>query len=236
MLRTSRAILNNRMEGFNSTADLPGFPAPGDVDGLKIWLKGGYPGTGDVWGCPLPASRVATLANTTWSGNGLAFDGSTSSSKVNYDDGLAFSGADPVSMGCVFTWASSTDAYNALIASDDVHGYGMTLLLKSDQTTACYFSGTGSFDFDGLGSTIPFSTRTFLMATFDGSTIKTYINGVLDVTHSATGDYALSTAGFGVGYSSNFGRYFDGNMEDILLYSGALSAIDVANLAGYLGF
>ena len=61
-----------------------------------------------------------------------------------------------------------------------------------------------------------------LAGTYDGSTMKIYINGILDVSQSLTGNVS-SFGAFNLGYNYNVSRFFDGEMEEVSVWKTALS-------------
>jgi Concanavalin A-like lectin/glucanases superfamily len=65
----------------------------------------------------------------------------------------------------------------------------------------------------------------YLVATNDGTTSKIYLNGVLDATSAKTCITSANTI-FNVGYYD--GGYFNGQLNTIKLYKGALTAAEIA--------
>lgn len=68
-------------------------------------------------------------------------------------------------------------------------------------------------------------------ATWDGSTIRLYINGVEENSTAFTGPIATNALPLGIGGQSNGARTFNGQMDDIRLYSSALSPAEIGELA-----
>jgi len=86
-------------------------------------------------------------------------------------------------------------------------------------------------------STIPLNEWTFVVATYDGSIAKIYINGVLDTNKNASGDVADWTADMYIGYNSsgrtyNYEKYtsFNGSIDDVRIYNRALSESEILEL------
>ncbi|MGB0403327.1 MAG: LamG-like jellyroll fold domain-containing protein [Salibacteraceae bacterium] len=61
-----------------------------------------------------------------------------------------------------------------------------------------------------------------LAGTYDGSTMKIYINGILDVSKSVSGNVSASGP-FQLGYNYNTSRFFDGEMENVTVWKTALT-------------
>ena len=76
---------------------------------------------------------------------------------------------------------------------------------------------------------VPLNQWTFLVGTYNGATIKLYIDGVLQDSKSATGAIQRSTTSLHIGTSPPFGTntYFEGLIDDVRLYSRALSPAEI---------
>jgi len=64
-------------------------------------------------------------------------------------------------------------------------------------------------------------------ATYDGSTMKIYINGVLDASKSQTGS-VNSNGAFNVGYLYNTSRNFNGKVDEVRVWKRALSQTEIS--------
>ncbi|WP_343643628.1 endo-beta-N-acetylglucosaminidase H [Chryseobacterium sp.] len=64
-------------------------------------------------------------------------------------------------------------------------------------------------------------------ATYDGSNMKIYINGVLDATKAQTGS-VNSTGAFTVGYLYNTSRNFNGKIDEVRVWKRALSQTEIS--------
>lgn len=64
-------------------------------------------------------------------------------------------------------------------------------------------------------------------ATYDGSNMKIYINGVLDATKAQTGS-VNSTGAFNVGYLYNTSRNFNGKVDEVRVWRRALSQTEIS--------
>ncbi|UZT96572.1 glycosyl hydrolase family 18 protein [Chryseobacterium fluminis] len=64
-------------------------------------------------------------------------------------------------------------------------------------------------------------------ATYDGSTMKIYINGVLDASKSQTGPVNSSGA-FNVGYSYSTSRNFNGKIDEVRIWKKALTQTEIS--------
>jgi len=188
-----------------------------------------------------------TDANITYStangkfGQGAGFNGS--SSKITIADAAALRFPADCS---VSVWVNVTSIATSALVS---------LLCKYD-TGGTY--GAGGWDFrlyndagaiilswypypaSAIASyTIPsFATGSWyhLVGTYDGANLKVYVNGVLGGTTANTTDFTANTKPLEIGHFGNLnpsgeiGRWLNGKMDEIALFSRALSSTEISNL------
>ncbi|HEU0274611.1 MAG TPA: LamG domain-containing protein [Candidatus Udaeobacter sp.] len=85
-------------------------------------------------------------------------------------------------------------------------------------TTADSLFGTGS---------LAANTWTHLAGTYDGTTLRFYVNGVQVSSRAQTGAISISTNALQIGGDSIYGQYFSGIIDDVRVYSRALSATEI---------
>ena len=66
---------------------------------------------------------------------------------------------------------------------------------------------------------LPANTWTHLAATYDGATLRFYVNGALVGSQAATGPISTSTNPLQIGGDSLFGQYFNGLIDEVRVYS-----------------
>jgi hypothetical protein len=82
----------------------------------------------------------------------------------------------------------------------------------------------GSADTTLLGaSPLPTNSWSFLTATYNGTNMILYVNGVQAASVAVSGKLATSTNPLQIGGDSTYGQYFQGLMSNIRIYSVALS-------------
>ncbi len=83
---------------------------------------------------------------------------------------------------------------------------------------------------------LPANVWTHLAATYDGATIRLYVNGTLSGSTTATGSLPASTGPFRIGGNAIWDEFFSGQLDDLRLYNRALSATEVqADMATPVG-
>ena len=66
---------------------------------------------------------------------------------------------------------------------------------------------------------LPVNTWTHLAVTYDGSTLRFYVNGVQTGILAQTGTMATSTNPLQIGGDSLFGQYFAGIIDEVRIYN-----------------
>ncbi|MDN3695317.1 T9SS type A sorting domain-containing protein [Chryseobacterium tructae] len=80
-----------------------------------------------------------------------------------------------------------------------------------------------------LASTTALNANTWyhVAATYDGASMKLYINGTLDASRAQTGSLS-SNGAFNVGYSYNTSRNFNGKIDEVRVWKRALSQTEIS--------
>ena len=80
-----------------------------------------------------------------------------------------------------------------------------------------------------LASTTALATNTWyhVAATYDGATIKIYLNGVLDASRSATGN-VVANGVFAIGRNYDNSRILNGSIDEVRAWTRALTAAEIS--------
>ena len=85
----------------------------------------------------------------------------------------------------------------------------------------------GSYQDVYASTGLPVNTWTHLAATWDGTTVRIYVNGV-QVASKAIGQTILTTNGsLRFGGNSVWGEYFNGKIDEVRVYKRALSQSEI---------
>ena len=73
-------------------------------------------------------------------------------------------------------------------------------------------------------SALPLNTWSHLAATYDGATLRLYVNGVQVASQAVTAPIGTSTGALTIGGDALYGQYFAGRIDEVRIYNTALSA------------
>jgi hypothetical protein len=121
------------------------------------------------------------------------------------------------------------DGYEISLAQAPPGASGRPFVRFNQLTRGNLFRLDGSqlYPFDG-------NTWFHLAATYDGTTIKLYVNGVLDSSKVATFTIGTNSQPLAIGSESDGQFMLQGSMDEARVYSRALSATEIAALAHLL--
>jgi len=181
----------------------------------------------DVTGLHPGSISGATRTTSGKYGAALTFDGSNDIINIPHVSDL-----NPSASLSVLAWVYPTRS-----ASD-----WQTIVLKeqSGEQTYCLAASTSTSGRPGgvvyLSSgkkyvygtaALAVNTWSHLALTYDGATICLYVNGVQVGSLAATGTVVTSTLPLRIGGNTTWGEYFGGRIDDVRLYSGALTATEI---------
>jgi len=99
--------------------------------------------------------------------------------------------------------------------------------LEADSTSGKPAIG-GTFASPLLGTgALTANTWVHLAGTYDGATLRLYLNGVQVNSRAETGPIATSTNPLHIGGDSIYGQYFQGRIDEVRIYNRALSAPEI---------
>jgi hypothetical protein len=74
---------------------------------------------------------------------------------------------------------------------------------------------------------LPLNTWTHLAGTYDGSTLRLYVNGSLVASKAVTGSLRTSTGPLRIGGNSLWGEFFRGRIDEAKIYKRALTTPEI---------
>ncbi len=133
-------------------------------------------------------------------------------------------------------WIKPTDATGApqyLIERGNGSRYNYRVWMNTDSFTPIFdlhASGCGSTLYQLTANTVLLQDQwNYLAATYDGNTMRLYVNGALSNSRT-TGNRSACTSS---GHSLSIGKDFVGNLDELTLYGSALDADDIVTAYDY---
>ena len=202
------------------------------TDGLVLYLDAGndisYPGSGTI------LRDLSGLGNNGTLQGGVGYVG-TNGESLSFDkvDDLITTpyifptGNLPKSFSVWFKINSTTDRGWIVAGGSDANGNAFGLFRNGGSSNTLYFHGNGAA-FDMIFN-VSQNTTDWYNATvsYDGTTIRGYINGQLDVEKTVALNTSSSTVDFGARKNRNAAEYFKGNISQVQIYNRALTPQEI---------
>jgi hydrogenase maturation factor HypE len=74
---------------------------------------------------------------------------------------------------------------------------------------------------------VPLNTWTHLALTYDGATMRMFVNGAQVSTKAVTGSAPVTAAALRIGGDSVWGEYFKGLIDEVRIYNRALNGGEI---------
>jgi uncharacterized repeat protein (TIGR01451 family) len=200
-------------------------PSPPGLVAAYAFNEGTGTSTADASG-GVNSGAIGTAAWTTQGkyGNALSFNGT--SAKVTIPDAASLRLTNGMTL-------------EAWVNPSIVDGKWRDVVYKGNDnyyleaTSCCQGSPVGGGIFSGSygenfgTSNLPLNTWTHLATTYDGTTLRLYVNGAQVASKAQTGSIATSTNPLQIGGDSIFGQYFSGRIDEVRVYSVALTQAQI---------
>jgi PKD repeat protein len=87
----------------------------------------------------------------------------------------------------------------------------------------------GTFGQNVYGNALPLNSWSHIAGTYDGATMKFYVNVVLVGSRAQTGSISTTTGQLSIGGDPSSGQYWQGRIDEVRIYNRALSQTEVHN-------
>ncbi len=168
---------------------------------------------------------VITGANWTAgvAGSALEFNGSSDFVIVPNASNL-----NPTNAITVMAWAKTLENKTAKVAEKgDWDGYGIFQDKWNGWKCGLRMASNISYSIN-WGDGIPMFDEWYLITmTYDGSTMKLYVNGQLNNQLAVSGNLKVNTRTFSIGADNGAQKFFNGSIDDVRLYGSALSLAEI---------
>jgi hypothetical protein len=173
--------------------------------------------------------RTGTISGAAWSPSGK-FGGALSFDGVN--DWVTVSDANSLDLttgmtleAWVFPTASGGGSWRNVIIKQRPNGEVYNLYSNADTNVPVVYAARSGSLTDARGTAaLPLNTWKHLATTYDGATLRLYVDGVQVGSRPMTGAMVTSTGVLRIGGNSVWGEFFQGRIDEIRIYNRALTA------------
>ncbi len=176
-------------------------------------------------------------------GNAGTISGAARTDLGKYGRALAFNGVDNTVLVNSSFSLNSTSAMTmqAWVKPSSIHATWAAILHREPDSFYLHVSspdgamrpagggviGAGEYYVSGP-STVPLNEWTHLATTYDGNTLRLYVNGAEVSSRPITGGIQGTTAPLRIGGNTYPGQFFDGLIDEVRIYRRALTASEIA--------
>jgi hypothetical protein len=204
--------------------------APAAVSGL-VAAYGFDEGSGTTVTDASGNGNTGTLTNATWAtsgkyGKALQFNGT--SALVTIPDAASLHLSTGMTLEAWVNPSTVNANWRDVIYKGDDNFYLSATSTNASRPDAGMIAG-GTYG-DAFGtSALPTNTWSYLTETYDGSTLRLYINGTQVASTAHTGAITTSTHPLQIGGDSIYGQYFNGLIDEVRVYNTALTPTQIQN-------
>jgi hypothetical protein len=161
----------------------------------------------------------------------------------NLDNLIISSGISlPTDASIFIIYKPATQAYNYAVLIDNYHGlggaYGFVIQRVDNLSQFYYANGNGSSFVDASASPWTYTDNVIQLLSLNksGANATPYISGTVQTTRTVFANTAQYTTGLAIGYWGNGGgRFYNGDMCEILIFNRSLSSTEMKQVHTYLG-
>jgi hypothetical protein len=174
--------------------------------------------------------HIGTLTGATRSpsgrfGGALSFDGIND--WVTVPDANALDLTTGITMSAWVNPAAVGSAYRTVLMKEQPGGLIYTLYAGDGTGRPSAHVFTTSEQRTSGPANTPLNTWTHLASTWDGATLRLFVNGTQVSTHAVPGTLRTSTGVLRIGGTSVWPEWFSGRIDEVRLYSRALSVAEI---------
>ena len=170
-----------------------------------------------------------TITNATWAtsgkyGKALQFNGTNA--LVSIPDAASLHLTTALTLEAWVDPTTVTSAWRDVVYKGNDNYYLSATSSNASKPDGGLIAGGTYADAFGT-SALPTNTWSFLTETYDGSTLRLYVNGTQVSSTAHMGTITTSTNPLSIGGDSIYGQYFAGMIDNVRIYNVALSAAQI---------
>jgi hypothetical protein len=173
--------------------------------------------------------NAGTISSATWSaagkfGTSLSFNGT--SSWVTVADAASLDLTTGLTLEAWINPAVGT-AWRTVVLKENATGLAYALYSANNASRPAGFVHTNAdWGLNGT-SAVALSVWTHLALTFDGTTLRMFVNGVQASSTSVAGATVMTNGPLRIGGNAVWGEYFKGLIDEVRIYNRALTAAEI---------
>jgi hypothetical protein len=192
-------------------------------------------GTGTTLTDRTGLGHTGTISGAIWTtlgrfGGALSFDGSNDWVSVADANDLDLTMGLTV-QAWVYPTALGTGTWRTVLIKERTGGEVYNLYANSDTSRPKVYLTPAAQPNSPLNasgtSQLPLNTWTHLAATYDGATLRLYVNGTQAATRAVAGPLITSSGVLRMGGNGVWGEFFRGRIDEVRIYSRALTATEI---------
>ena len=175
------------------------------------------------------AGNNGTAANTTWAASGKygkALQFNSTNSLVTVPDAASLHLTTGMTLEAWVNPSTVNANWRDVIYKGNDNYYLEATSSNASKPDAGLIAGGTYGDAYGTAA-LPANTWSFLAETYDGSTLRLYVNGTQVGSVAHTGSIATSTNPLQIGGDSIYGQHFVGLIDEVRVYNTALTAAQI---------
>ncbi|MGH3371851.1 MAG: LamG-like jellyroll fold domain-containing protein, partial [Nocardioidaceae bacterium] len=204
-------------------------PPPSDLVAAYSFNEGSGSMVADASG----SGNAGTISGATWTsggrfGNALFFNGADT--WITIDDSASLDLTTAMTLEAwVYPTASAADWRSVIVkeGSNNVLAYFLHASSSPNGEPAVGLTTATSEQALGAGLTLPVNTWSHLAATYDGATLRLYVNGVEAANRAISGLLVTTASPLRIGGNGVWGEFFQGTIDEVRIYSRALTVAEI---------
>ncbi|MDA0166921.1 PKD domain-containing protein, partial [Solirubrobacter ginsenosidimutans] len=189
-----------------------------EASGTSVLDDSGKSNAGSISG---GAARVSTGKH----GQAIRFDGVNDQVVVKDSASLDLTTAMTLEAWVKPSALGST--WRTAVLKENGNGLAYALYANDDRGKAVGYAHT-SLDYDATGSALALNAWTHIAVTYDGSTLRYFVNGVQAGSRALSGTMATGTGALKLGGNDVWGEWFKGDVDDVRVWRKPLTAAQIA--------
>src|SRR6185369_9909265 len=171
-----------------------------------------------------------SISGATWTpdgrfGSALAFDGINDIVTVNDSNTLDLTNALTLE---AWVYPTTLSGWRTALMKERPGGLAYALYAHDNAPRPAGYVNVGGADRSAAGTTaLPLNAWSHLTTTYDGATLRLFVNAVQVGSTAVTGSVAVSANQLSIGGNSVWGEYFAGRLDEIRIYNRALTQSEI---------